>query len=666
VRVRGFSEGMVDTLVSGRDALSRRAWDEALAAFTAADRQRELTPADLQLLAEAAWWAGDPEAAVEALERAYAGHERDGDHPAAAMVAVRLAELAIRALAPSVAAGWIARADGLLDGRPASVAHAWQAFIHAAEALHLRGDTREAIEHAERAIALGDEFDSADVRVQAQAFKGSALLLQGRFREGMALLDEASAAAISGETGPSSACSVYCHTISACRDLGDYRRAGEWADRAERFMRRRAIGGHPGICRVHRAELKRLRGHWPEAEREALQACDELERFRLLDGVGLAHYELGELRLLRGDLDGAEEAFLLAFEYGRPPQPGMSLLQLARGDVAEAAGSVAAALLELSEPTDAGVSTDPLARARLLPAQVEIALAARDPATARRAVEELEDVASRHESPVWDASATTCRAALLLAEGHAADAVPVLDRAWRRWRDLDMPYESARARVLLARARLADGQEATARMELRAARAVFVRLGAAPGVEHVDALLGDETTGAASRSRVVATMMFTDIVTSTDLVGVIGDEAWEDLLHWHDQQLRSVFAEHGGREVTHTGDGFFVVFDAADDAILCAVAIQRRLVEHRHEHGFAPSVRIGIHTALTTREGANYRGRGVHAAARVGALAGAGEIVVSADVLEAAGPPRHPIGDRQRVTLKGIADPVEVARVDWR
>ena len=123
--------------------------------------------------------------------------------------------------------------------------------------------------------------------------------------------------------------------------------------------------------------------------------------------------------------------------------------------------------------------------------------------------------------------------------------------------------------------------------------------------------------------------MFTDIVGSTDLVGLIGDEAWSEVLRWHDRELRSAFSEHGGEEVDHTGDGFFVAFARSADAIEAAVDIQRRLVRHRKEHGFAPSVRIGLHTAEATRKGRNYTGQGVHVAARVGAAAGKDEILVS-------------------------------------
>ena len=149
--------------------------------------------------------------------------------------------------------------------------------------------------------------------------------------------------------------------------------------------------------------------------------------------------------------------------------------------------------------------------------------------------------------------------------------------------------------------------------------------------------------------------MFTDIVTSTDLIGLVGDEAWAELLSWHNRELRSAFASHRGTEVNYAGDGFFVAFDQAADAIECAVDIQRRLTRHRRDHGFAPSVRIGLHTSEATPDGRNYSGRGVHVAARIGAAASGQEILVSGDVLEQAGHTRFKLSEPRALTLKESA-----------
>jgi class 3 adenylate cyclase len=308
-----------------------------------------------------------------------------------------------------------------------------------------------------------------------------------------------------------------------------------------------------------------------------------------------------------------------------------------------------------------------LSRSRLLPARVSISLANDDVDTARLAAEELEALAAEFQGAAFSAAALTGRGSVELAEGHVEEAIASLDKAWRLWREIDLPYESAQARALLGEARMAAGDEAAAKMELAAARSGYERIGAAADARAVGERLGEDAAVASgSGRRVVRTFMFTDIVTSTDLVGVIGDAAWEDLLGYHDRALRAEFSNRRGQEVRHTGDGFFVAFESAADAIEAAVAIQRRLDAHRREHGFAPWVRIGMHTAEATPKGGDYAGQGVHVAARVGNLGAGEEVVVSADTVAAAGTIRFPLSAPRLETLKGVADPVTVYTVDWR
>ncbi|MFN2486990.1 MAG: adenylate/guanylate cyclase domain-containing protein [Acidimicrobiia bacterium] len=248
---------------------------------------------------------------------------------------------------------------------------------------------------------------------------------------------------------------------------------------------------------------------------------------------------------------------------------------------------------------------------------------------------------------------------------HPGRAVEILNRAWRQWQEIGLPYESAQARALLGRARLAQGDEAAAHMEFRAAASTFSQLGAANDLRRLREVTGDITEG--RRDRLSKVFMFTDILTSTDLIGLIGDAAWEKLLHWHDRTSRDAIGKSGGEVVRPTGDGFFAAFDDGRAAIDCAVTIQRMLEAHRHQHGFAPWVRIGLHLAEATREsGGDYSGQGVHAAARVGALADREEIVVSAPLLAAAGAIPYEVTEARSVTLKGIADPLQVHSVDWR
>src|SRR5439155_19183399 len=230
---------------------------------------------------------------------------------------------------------------------------------------------------------------------------------------------------------------------------------------------------------------------------------------------------LGEIRLRMGDLDAAAEAFDRAYEYGHDGQPGLSLLQLARGEVDDAARSIARGLATAS---GTGLDSDRTARGRLLPAQVDIALAAGDLETAQHAVEELEKIAVDFDRPLYRAGAMTARGELLLGENKPQEASPVLGQSWRLWQATDLPYEAAQARLHFAEAVAAEGDESTARRDLLAVRAVFERLGATLDVRRVDALLGDNATHAtpagASEGRAIRTFMFTDIVTSTDLVSL--------------------------------------------------------------------------------------------------------------------------------------------------
>lgn len=205
-------------------------------------------------------------------------------------------------------------------------------------------------------------------------------------------------------------------------------------------------------------------------------------------------------------------------------------------------------------------------------------------------------------------------------------------------------------------------------LELEAAASTFDRLGAVPDARRAGALRrpGAATVGArASPGRLIRTFMFTDIARSTPLVEVIGDEAWEDLVAWHDQTLRSLFAAHGGEEIDHAGDGFFVAFETGSQAIECAVAIQRALADHRRSQGFSPQIRVGLHAAPATHRGREYRGKGVHVAARIGALAEAGEILASQDTLAAVSD-RFRVSPPRSVTLKGISEPVEVMSIEWQ
>jgi class 3 adenylate cyclase len=638
-------------LTAAREALDRHAWREAFDLFREADAGSSLGPGDLETMAEAAWWSGLIEECISARERAHAGYLEAGDRARAGYVAIWLTRDHLARLSKSIAESWFAKAERLLDGEPESVEHAYLEQLRAMMA-YSRGDLQAAYEHGGRAVEIGARFQDRDIQARALTNQGEALVAMGRVEEGLALIDEATLAAVSGDLSPMATGIVYCNTIVTCAELADYRRAGEWTDAARRWCERQSINGFPGVCRVHRAEIIRLRGAWAEAEREARQACTELQEFGLPMFAADGFYEIGEIRLRSGDLQEAEEAFRQAHELGRDPQPGISVLRLAQGRPDAAATSIRRALGETEEP---------LRRARLLPAAVEISARGGDRDTAREAADELERIAEAFGSPALRASAASARARVQLEEGDPSGALRSARTGWKLWREVEAPYEAALARSTLGLAYRAIGDDDAALLELEAARATLQELGAVLDLRLLDEALSPKRSG----PRVARTFMFTDIVRSTNLVEAIGDEAWEDMVGWHDRALRELFRKHHGEEVDHAGDGFFVAFEQPGAALACAVAIQRLLAEHRRTHGFAPPVRIGVHATEATQRERDYGGVGVHVAARVGALAEGGDIAATSLTVEAAGGD-WPMSEPRQVTLKGISEPVTVVSVDWR
>jgi class 3 adenylate cyclase len=658
------------TLETAREAIARHAWDEARDLLRQAEATAPLSPEDLALLAEAEYWSGRPDESVDAMERAYAGFVDADEKTAAADVALRLFFAATQRLLARAAVGWLRRAQRLLETEPPSHAHAVLGMFDGFQSLD-NGDFPGGYQKAEAARDLARELGDRDVEVLSTNVMGLALVRQGKVDEGLALIDESASAAAGGELRPWATANVYCATMGACRDLSDWQRAGEWAEEADREMRRQGISGYPGVCRVHRAEVKRLRGDWGTAEQEVRQACVDLERYRLIWDLGWAFYELGENLRQRGDFAGAADAYQQAHERGRDPEPGLALLKLAQGESEQALAAIRRALTvgpDIALRPSGDSPSEPLGRSHLLPAQVEIALAAGDLEIADAAATELESITADFPSTALQATAAGARGSVLLARGDAASAVEALLRSRHLWQVVGAPYETARIRMPLAAAYFALHEDTNAALELEAARATFERLGAGPDLRRVEAELErhGSTKHAPQGNRVTRTFMFTDIVTSTELLEAIGDDAWEELIAWHDAALRQVMVEQAGEEVSHTGDGFFVAFESARHAIEAAVGIQRRLAAHRREHGFAPWVRIGLHTAEVSRVSANYRGVGVHVAARVSALAGREQIFASAATLDAADPVPYAISERSPTTLKGIKEPVEVASVDWQ
>lgn len=644
-----------DALSAARDALARRSWSDAYDLFVAADGGQALAGEDLEAFAETAFFAAKGDARVTLKERAYKAHLEAGDHVRAAYNALDAAVEHLLRGHTSIGSAWARRAEPLLEEQPETYVHGYQALVRS-ELARVRGDFGEAQALAEEGVAIARRQENADLRATALTTLGHLKVSSGDAGSGIALLEEAAVSAVSGELSPIVAGITSCQMIAACRDLTDYQRAQEWLDATDRWCERQEVSGFPGICRVHRAEIVALQGGWDRAEDELRRATTELKAFAAGPPMADGLYALGEIRRLRGDAAGAEEALREAHALGRSPQPALALLRLAEGKVGTAAAAIESAL------RDEG--SDPWARARLLVAHVEIALAANEVATARAAAEELGKIVDGYSSPALEAGRHEAFGRVLHAEGDAAAAAGELRSAIRRWREVGATHDIARARLALSRALRAIGDTDDADLELRAARDEFARLGATPelGAAERDARQAAERRGDSQSVR--RTFLFTDIVGSTRLAEALGNEAWEQLLRWHDETLRDRIARAGGVVVSTTGDGFFAAFESAPSAVACAVEIQRSLAEHRSGTGFAPSVRIGVHTADAVIRGADYSGVGVHVASRIGDLAGADQIVVTESVLLEASGTRA--AEPREVTVRGVSTPIRIAEVDWR
>ncbi len=635
-------------LQSARDAIVGHVWQEAFESLVALDARQVLAPEDLEAMSEAAFWSGHTAAAVDARQRAYAAYVEAGRLSEAASAGLVAGRLHFMRGDTSVASGWLSRVQRLLLELPECAAHAEWAWAEGQIMMFLK-DPDQALARAREAEAIADRVGDRDLVVLAISMQGYLRLHAGDVSGGMRLLDEGLAAALAGELSPFATAEIFCEMVVSCLDVADYERAAEWLEIADRAGKE--VVCFPGCCRVHRSTVLRQRGEWPEAHRQAHLALSELDGREVLH-EGMALTEMGELHRCKGELAPAEKAFGEAHEKGWAPQPGLARVLFAKDDL-DGAGRMIQRAVEQSPG-------EPAALIRLLPAQVEVALAAGDTATADAAASHLAEVALVLGSSAA-VGANACVAGLMMQQrGDLSGAARQLDLSVRSWQKARSPYETAQTRMRLATVLQALGDVGAANLELAAAHKTFQRLGAAPDAREAALRLGQDAAIHAS-----CTFMFTDIVNSTTLLTSMGDDAWHRVRQWHERTVSAIVSEHQGRIVTDTGDGFFVAFDDAALAGDCAVAIQRALDDHRRANGFAPSVRIGLHAGSAISVDDGYSGQDVNIAARIGALAGPDQILVSAALADQLGTHMR-ILQWTETPLKGIPETVQVATLDWR
>jgi DNA-binding CsgD family transcriptional regulator len=473
-------------LERGRRAYAARTWLDAYTSLSEADRASPLALEDLELLAVASTMIGRDDEWHGLLERAHHLCAEAGETLRAVRYAFWIGSSLAARGEMGRATGWLGRAQRLLEREEGDCVERGYLLMPSVFQREGAGDYATAAAIAGEAAETGRRFGDADLVALGMHKQGDNLVRSGAVKEGLELLDEAMVSVTVGELSPFVIGIVYCGVIAACQEFYELRRAGEWTEALTRWCEEQSdLVAFTGRCLVHRAEIMQVHGAWRDALEQARLAGLRFAETRN-PAVGLALYRSGELHRLQGDFAAAEESYREASRHGWEPQPGLAQLRLGQGR----ADAAATAIRRVE-----GETTEPLKRAAVLPAYVEIMLAVGETEVARDACRELERIAESYESAMLGAMVSHARGAVELAAGDPRAALPALRRAWQAWQALEAPYDAARARALIGTACRALGDEDAAVLELEAARGIFEELGAAPDLARVESLLAPATSG---------------------------------------------------------------------------------------------------------------------------------------------------------------------------
>jgi DNA-binding CsgD family transcriptional regulator len=466
----------MDQLEHARAYYGRRAWSDAYDALLCADRAAPIDVDDLDRLATAAYLTGHEVEYQHILERLYRAHVTSGDLARAARCTFWLAISHLLRGECGRSNAWTTRGERLVEDED-SVERGYLAVVVAEQQLR-DGHTDATLATARRVVAIGESAMDVDLLGAARHVQGRALIQRGDVAAGLKCLDETMLAAVAGELSPIMTGLMYCSVIDTCRQVCALGRAREWTAAFSTVCQQQPdMIAFTGVCLVHRSEILQLEGAWLEALAEACRACERAQRADRRPPPA-AFYQQGEIHRLRGECAKAEDAYRAASELGFEPQPGFALLRLAQGRTRAACTAIRRLI---------GATRDRVRRASLLPAHVEIMLASGDLEEARRARDELRDLADAFDTDVLRAVVAQADGAIAIAEGDAHAAFDPLRCAFDIWKRFDAPYEAARVRVLIGVACRATGDNEAAGLELEAAKTVFVRLGAEPELARLSA-----------------------------------------------------------------------------------------------------------------------------------------------------------------------------------
>lgn len=504
--------GATAALERGRAAVAEHRWREACERLTEARTASAdgLAGPDLELLATASLLRGQTTAAVETMTNAHDLYLARGDTVGAARTAGWLALELLEIGDLPLSGTWISRGMRLVarldDSDPVG---GRVALVPAALTGLFVGNFEEAVRKFEEIAVIAERTGDRELAAHAAFGRGKCLTTVGRTAEGLASLDRAMAAVAEGGVSPGWTCVFFRVVLDVAHESFDLRRAQRWTSAFEEWCRPQPdLVAYSGQCHAYRAQLLLLHGDWAGASAAATLAE---ERLRAGDFTApyVANYQLAELHRLRGEHRAADEHYRRAGASGWDPQPGLALLRVAQGASADAQ----AMLHHASAGADEGT------RRRLLPALVEVELAAGDVAAARRAADELNELRRGRPTPMLDAVAALGDARVLLAEGDAAGALEAAKAARPDWAGLDAPYEVARCRVLEGRILRELGQADAAAAALDAARAVFLELGARSGLAELNLLTGERPSGTLTDREVEVLRLVSTGLTNRGIAG---------------------------------------------------------------------------------------------------------------------------------------------------
>lgn len=473
--------GIIEDLHRAQDAYERREWVAAYRLLSDLDGT-ELKGADFSALGITAHLLGRRNDQIQAFQRAFRAYLDEGNLRCAARSALWLSAVLAGGGEPAIANGWLARAQRVLDELGEDVVERGYLIERLVFRHIMSSEFADAREKAPRIAYYGQRFGDADLVALGLQTQARLEVYCGKVADGLRLLDEAMVLVLAGEVSPVFSGVVYCSAIEACQEISDLARVSEWTHALSTWCNAQpGLVAFTGQCAVHRGQLMRFHGAYPDAVAELERAAQRYAEIGGSPAAGQAHYERGEVLRLRGEFDTAEAAYDKAAGYGHSAQPGRALLSLARGRTEAAAAAIHRLLAERQEPVH---------RSQVLPAAIDILVATGEHQSVPALVGELDQLGRDFGTTALHAAGMFATATLAQVLGEIERALSCARRAAEEWAQLEAPYEEARCRVLIGRELGILGDEESAAAELTAAWETFAELGARPAEHEVAALLG--------------------------------------------------------------------------------------------------------------------------------------------------------------------------------